>query len=91
MITLCALSLSLAGATLVYLSSSQQRLLTVPLSAAARLAGWAAVLGSFIFWPVAAGTGPGITAALTALMLTWVTLPYLAWWRATGQSATRKP
>ena len=91
MTTLCALLLSLAGATLVYLSSKQQQLLASPLSRAPRLAGWAMILGSFACWSIVAGTGPGITAALTALMLAWVLLPYLAWWRKANQPGVDKP
>ena len=81
MITLCALLATLAGAVLVYLASSQQRLRASSLPVSARLAGWLLVALGTLGWCYDAGTGAGITAALTALMLTWVLLPYLAWWR----------
>ena len=81
MITFCALLLTLSGAVLVYLASAQQRLRAVSLPASARGLGWLLVLLGTACWWYATGVGPGITAALTMLMLTWVLLPYLAWWR----------
>ncbi|QNK01094.1 hypothetical protein [Dyella telluris] len=87
MITLCALLLTLAGATLVYLASEQQRLLASPLRAGAKVAGWLLVGAGTAGWWHAAGMGPGITAALTAVMLMWVTLPYVAWWRTSTTKA----
>jgi len=86
--TLCALLLSMAGATLIYLTSAQQKLLLVPLHAAARIAAVAVIVGGIAAWLVAAGIGAGIAATLTTWMLTWVALPYLAWWwRGTTESA----
>jgi len=38
---------------------------------------------SLAAWIVAEGTGVGITATLSTLMLVWVLLPYLSWWRRT--------
>lgn len=80
-ITFCALLLTLSGAVLVYLASAQQRLRASSLPASARSLGWLSALFGTACWWYAAGVGPGITAALTMLMLTWVLLPYLAWWR----------
>jgi len=80
-ITFCALLATLAGAVLVYLASGQQRLRASSLPVSARLAGWLLVALGTLGWCYDAGTGAGITAALTALMLTWVLLPYVAWWR----------
>lgn len=84
MITLCALLLSLAGAALVYLASSQQRLRAAPLPLPAKLAGWLLIAAGTICWLREAGIGAGITAALTSVMLAWVALPYLAWWRTSA-------
>lgn len=82
MITFLALLLTLSGAVLVYLASAQQRLRAASLPASARGLGWLMVLSGTACWWQAAGVGPGITAALTMLMLSWVLLPYLAWWRS---------
>lgn len=79
---LCALLLSIAGAVLAYLASARQSLLVRPLPAAMRgVAAVLLVLGAAA-WIKAAGTGAGISAALTCWMLGWVLLPYLAWWRS---------
>lgn len=88
MITLCALLLNLAGAALVYLASSQQRLLAVPLPSPGRVAGWLLIMAGMVLWLLAAGIGAGIAAALTTLMLAWVILPYLAWWRGSDGGET---
>ncbi|MHA6203667.1 hypothetical protein ACXU4B_04480 [Dyella soli] len=91
MITLSALLLTLAGAALVYLANGQQRLLSTTLRAPARLAGWLLILAGLACWLSAAGTGPGIAAALSTLMLAWVLLPYLAWWRTAVLADTDRP
>ena len=88
--TLCALLATLTGAALIYLASTQQRLRAVALSAWARAAGWLFVLAGATVWRISAGVGAGIASALTTVMLTWVTLPYLAWWRA-ATAETSKP
>jgi hypothetical protein len=80
-ITLLALWLTLSGATLIYLASAQQRLRPRPLPALTRLVAWPLAAGGLACWWYDAGMGPGMTAALTTLMLTWIALPYLAWWR----------
>ena len=86
--TLCALPLSAAGATLIYLASSQQRLLPAPLRARFRVAALVMIVAGVAAWLAAAGVGAGIAASLTTWMLTWVALPYLAWWwRGTTESA----
>lgn len=87
MIIFCALLLTLLGAVLVYLASAQQRLRAVPLPVWARWSGWLLVAAGTACWWYDAGVGPGITAALTMLMLTWVTLPYVAWWRTNAHDA----
>lgn len=79
MITLCALLLSMAGATLTYLASTQQKLLSAPLHPHTRLVAIAMAAGGLAAWLEAIGTGAGIAATLTTWMLTWVALPYLAW------------
>ena len=83
--TLCALLLSMAGATLTYLVSTQQKLLSAPLLPHTRLVAMAIVAGGLAAWLEAAGIGAGIAATLTTWMLTWVTLPYLAWWRGASE------
>lgn len=77
----CALLLSVGGAILVYLASARQRLLAKPLHAGMR--GVAAILLALglAAWITAAGMGAGSVTALTCWMLSWVALPYLAWWR----------
>ncbi len=82
MITLLALLSTLSGGVLIYLASAQQRLRASALPAAARHAGWLLVVAGAAIWWYDAGMGPGISAALTMLTLTWVALPYAAWWRA---------
>lgn len=87
MTVLYALLLTLAGAALVYLASARQGLRAAPLPGPARFVGWLLVLAGTSTWLTAAGTGAGIAGALTAVMLTWVALPYAAWWRTTRAPA----
>jgi hypothetical protein len=82
-INLCALLLSVVGSALVYLASARQSLLAKPVRAGIRGAAVALLAIGMAAWIVAAGVGAGIIAALTCWMLTWVALPYLAWWRDT--------
>ena len=89
--TFSALLLNLAGAALVYLASGKQQLLKTPLHVTARLVGWLLIIAGTVCWLLAAGTGAGISAALTTLMLAWVVLPYLAWWRSPDATATNTP
>lgn len=89
--TLSALLLNLAGAALVYLASGQQKLLKTPLHVMARLAGWLLIITGAACWLKVAGTGAGLAAGLTTLMLAWVILPYLAWWRSADASETNTP
>ena len=86
MITLCALLLSMAGATFTYLASTQQKLLSAPLRPHTRLVAIAMAAGGVAAWLETTGTGAGIAATLTTWMLTWVALPYLAWWRGAPES-----
>jgi hypothetical protein len=81
MVMVCALLLSFLGATAIYFSHSQQRLLSKALPVGYRLIGASAILAGFSCWCVASGVAAGVAGALTSLMLAWVTLPYLAWWR----------
>ncbi|RDI99445.1 hypothetical protein DVT68_00860 [Dyella solisilvae] len=90
MSSLIALLPILAGATLVYLTSTQQRLRLAPLPAAARAAGWLLIAMGTLYWWRMAGAGAGIAGALSALMLAWVALPYLAWWRAPATDASER-
>lgn len=89
MTVLCALLLTLAGATLIYLASARQRLRAASLPLSARMAGWLLVLAGTTTWLSAAGVGAGIAGALTTLMLAWVLLPYVAWWRIANVSADK--
>jgi hypothetical protein len=78
---LYALLPTLAGAALVYLASAHQRLRAAPLPRPARVAGWLLMLAGTVAWLSAAGVGAGVAGALSTMMLAWVLLPYLAWWR----------
>lgn len=91
MITFCALLLNLAGAALVYLASARQALLVKTLSTPARALGWLCIVAGVICWLSSEGVGPGIAAAMTTLMLAWVMLPYLAWWRVSDAMETTRP
>jgi hypothetical protein len=82
MVIVCAFLLSVLGAVLLYLSHEQQRLLRMSLPFGARVAGTALVFASVWIWWVASGVAAGIAGALTTLMLAWVALPYVAWWRS---------
>ena len=85
-----ALLLNLSGATLVYLASAQQQLLTKSLPRVIRIAALALLVAGTACCVTAMGNGAGLVTALTIWMLTWVALPYLAWWRsATARSGTR--
>lgn len=79
--TTCALLLCIAGGTAIYLASRQQTWLARSWPATARWVGALLCLGGLAAWIVADGGGVGTVAALSSLMLTWVSLPYLAWWR----------
>ena len=87
-ITACALLLCLVGGTGIYLVSRQQQWLAEPLPRMARWISWLLVALGVAAWIVADGTGVGITAALSSLMLVWVLLPYLSWWRRTLRKAS---
>lgn len=82
MTVLYALLLTLAGAALVYLANARQRLRAAPLPRPARATGWLLMLAGMVAWSCASGVGAGIAGTLTTMMLAWVTLPYLGWWRA---------
>ena len=88
MITACALLLCLVGGTSIYLSSQQQQWRAKPLPRLARWMGWLLVALGTGAWIVADGTGVGITASLSTLMLVWVLLPYLSWWRRSVRKAS---
>ncbi len=68
---------------MVYLASARQALLARPLHTGMRGVAMALLAIGVATWIAAAGVGAGIAAALTCWMLTWVALPYLAWWRGT--------
>lgn len=87
-ITACAILLCLVGGTSIYLASQQQQWRAKPLPRLARWLGWLLVALGMAAWIAADGAGVGITAALSTLMLAWVVLPYLSWWRRTARKAS---
>jgi hypothetical protein len=87
-ITACALLLCLAGGTSIYLASSQQQWRAKPWPPIACWTGWLLVGMSLTAWIIAEGTGVGIIATLSMLMLVWVLLPYLSWWRRAVRKAS---
>jgi hypothetical protein len=89
MVMVCALLLGFLGAAAIYLSHPQQRLLPRPLGPGYRVVGLSAILASTGCWCVASGTAAGVAGALTTLMLAWVLLPYLAWWRRRHAATVR--
>jgi len=70
---------ALAAMALAYLSSRNQRLLARPLGRGAKLAAWLFAALAFALWIAGETSLPGVLAALTALMLGAVALPYLTW------------
>jgi len=86
-----ALCLTVLAALLAYLGSPQQNWRDKPLPRYTRLAVVALWLAGTALWWLASGPGAGITAALTAAMLTWVLAPYLGWWwRAHARRGERR-
>lgn len=79
LLSLSALALCLAAAVLVYLASSHQQLIMRRLPPVARAGAVLCGLAGTALWCATISWGAGIAAALTALMLTWVVLPYMAW------------
>jgi hypothetical protein len=84
-ITACALALCLLGGSLVYLASARQTWRLQPFPLAARWVGWLCLALGAWAWVATAGTAAGLSAALVNLMLVWVCLPYLAWWRGVAR------
>ena len=78
-----------AAVALAYLSARNQRLLARPLGRNARVAAWILLLAALAAWIAGETSLPGIFAALTALMLGAVALPYVAW--LFRPAAERKP
>jgi hypothetical protein len=91
MVIVCAFLLSVLGAVLLYLSHEQQRLRRRSLPFGARVAGTVLVFASVWIWWVASGVAAGIAGALTTLMLAWVALPYVAWWRSQRTTVAQAP
>ncbi|GGA00108.1 hypothetical protein [Dyella caseinilytica] len=81
MVMVCALLLSFLGAATIYLTHRQQRLLRRPLALGYNVIGVMAILASLWCWCIASGAAAGIAGTATTLMLAWVALPYMAWWR----------
>lgn len=80
---------ALVAMALAYLAAPNQRLLPKPLGRNARIAAWFLSLVAFAAWIASETSLPGIFAALTALMLGAVALPYVAW--LFRPAAERKP
>ena len=74
---------------LAYLASPNQRLLRRPLGGSARVGSWVLGLAALLAWIAGETSLPGIFAALTALMLGAVALPFIAW--LFRPAAERKP
>lgn len=70
---------ALVAMALAYLAAPNQRLLARPLGRKARMAAWLMSLVAFAAWIAGETSLPGIFAALTALMLGAVALPYVVW------------
>ena len=64
---------------LAYFASGNQRLLTRPLGRVARIAAWVLSIVALVAWIAGETSLPGIFAALTALMLGAVALPFITW------------
>lgn len=85
-----ALLLNLAGATLIYLGSARQQLLAKSLPRVLRIVALALLVTGIGSGIAEMGVGAGLVAALTSWMLTWVALPYLAWWRGAATPTTAR-
>jgi hypothetical protein len=68
-----------AAIAFFYLSSPNQRLVGRPLGRWARLMALVLAVATTVAWVASATSVPGVFAALTALMLGAVALPYLVW------------
>lgn len=87
MMAVLATLLSLASALVFYLCSARQRMRASALSTGWRWLAWLLAALSTTVWIAATGTGAGISAALTSLMLSCVLLPYGVWWRESLRKA----
>jgi hypothetical protein len=70
---------ALAAAALAYLTAPNQRLLSRPWGRGGRVAACAFAALALAAWIAGETSLPGIFAALTALMLGAVALPYVVW------------
>jgi hypothetical protein len=70
---------ALVAMALAYLTARNQRLLAKSLGRGARIAAWILSGVAFATWIAGETSLPGIFAALTAMMLGAVALPYVAW------------
>jgi hypothetical protein len=64
---------------LAYLASPNQRLLSRRLGTFGRLGAWAFGVAALLTWIAGETSLPGIFAALTALMLGAIALPFVTW------------
>jgi len=70
---------ALLAMALAYMTARNQRLLPRPLGPGARVAAGMLTVLAFAAWIAGETSLPGIFAALTALMLGAVALPYITW------------
>lgn len=80
MMAVLATILSLGSSVVFYLCSARQRMRVMALATRWRWLAWLLAALSAATWIAAAGTGAGLFAALTSLMLGCVLLPYGTWW-----------
>ena len=77
----CALIATFAAAMLAYASHPRQGLLKTVRPALYRGVATVCLMAGAFAWVHEFGVGSGIAGLLTNLMLVWVALPYMVWWR----------
>ena len=85
----CAFITTVAGALLAYAGHPRQGLLKTVRPALFRGAAMVCIVAGAFAWVREFGVGSGIAGLLTNLMLVWVALPYVVWWRRYNHAAER--
>jgi hypothetical protein len=85
----CALIATFAAAVLAYAGHPRQGLLKAARPALYRGAALVCVAVGTFAWVREFGLGSGIAGVLVNLMLVWVALPYVVWWRRYDDAAER--
>jgi hypothetical protein len=85
----CALIATFAAAVLAYAGHPRQSLLKSARPALYRAAAVVCVAVGAFAWVREFGLGSGIAGVLVNLMLGWVALPYVVWWRRYDYAAER--